>query len=166
MASIILQWKSPHTHTCWYSYYAFKNESEKRRSFLGFFNFRIYSKCCRLNRSQQLVYTTIFVFRPKQWDCVKYFFIKGKIASSQVVSYLQLVDQHSVVYWLTLIEQDDWWLSQKSADTCCNQCVRWWKKVWRSWLRILMFIVINYWWDLILKTVRGAVNIKYYLRYN
>jgi hypothetical protein len=23
------------------------------------------------------------------------------------------------------LEQDDWWLSQKSADTCCNQCVRW-----------------------------------------
>ena len=75
---------------CWYSYYAFKNESEKRRIFFNFFYFRIYSKCCRLNRSQQLVYTTIFIFRPKQWGCVKYFFIKGKIASSQVVSNLTI----------------------------------------------------------------------------
>jgi hypothetical protein len=39
-----------------------------------------------------------FVFRPKQWDCVNYFFIKGKKASLQVVSYLTLVDKTSVVY--------------------------------------------------------------------
>jgi hypothetical protein len=40
----------------------------------------------------------LIVFRPKQWDCVNYFFIKGKKASLQVVSYLTLVDKTSVVY--------------------------------------------------------------------
>jgi hypothetical protein len=66
----------------------------EKKKFLGFFYFRVYSKCCRLNISQQLVYTTIFVFRPKQWDCVKYLLskINRKIASSQVVSYLKITD--------------------------------------------------------------------------